>query len=77
MGRDISVISGNNDAALIASLHPHLTTFDVHAYEIGRLAVRQLALRMAYPGPQAESELMVPATLVEGESVATLPSCSA
>lgn len=72
VGRDISIISGNNDAALIAALHPRLTTFDIHAYEIGQLAVRQLAMRMAYPGPQRESELMIQSTLLEGESVANL-----
>jgi LacI family transcriptional regulator len=72
VGRDMSVISGNNDAPLIAGLHPHLTTFDVHAHEMGRLAVRQLAMRMSYPGQLPASELICDPTLVEGESVARL-----
>ena len=69
VGRDISVISGNNDYSLIAGLHPSLTTFDVHAEQIGRQAVRQLAMRLADPGARADTELMVQPTLVEGESV--------
>lgn len=73
IGEDLGIISGNNDAALIAGLHPRLTTFDVQADTLGQLAVRQLGLRLAWPGPMAESESMVPATLVEGESVVGLP----
>jgi LacI family transcriptional regulator, galactose operon repressor len=72
VGEDISVISGNNDAALIQSLYPHLTTFDIHAYDLGRLAVRQLALRMSYPGDYPDTETTLPPTLLEGASVAAL-----
>lgn len=72
VGEDISVISGNNDAALVAGLHPHLTTFDVHAYRLGQLAVRQLALRLSHPGPHPETEQMLEPTLHEGDSVAHL-----
>lgn len=72
VGSDVSVISGNNDAALIAGLHPHLTTFDIHADAIGQLAVRQLALRLACPGVLPDCELMVQPTLIAGESVAEL-----
>jgi len=71
-GRDLSVISGNNDAAMIAGLHPRLTTFDVHAQNMGRLAVRQLAMRMSYPGELPESELIYEPTLVDGQSVVRL-----
>jgi LacI family transcriptional regulator len=75
VGRDLSVISGNNDAPLIAGLHPHLTTFDVHAHDLGRLAVRQLAARMSDPsaGDLPDGELLVAPTLVEAGSVARLP----
>lgn len=72
VGRDISIISGNNDAALIAGLHPALTTFEVHAFEIGRMAVRQLAMRMSYPGDLPDCEVMIQPSPVEGESVANL-----
>jgi LacI family transcriptional regulator len=72
VGREISVISGNNDASLIAGLHPHLTTFDVHAHDLGRLAVRQLAARMADPVGLPDGEFLIAPTLVEAESVACL-----
>ena len=72
VGRDISVISANNDDSVIAGLHPHLTTFDVQAHEIGRLAVQQLAMRMAHPSDLPACELLIAPKLVEGESVARL-----
>ncbi len=72
VGRQISVISGNNDYSLIAGLHPNLTTFDIHAEQIGRLAVRQLAACMAEEYPRPDAELMIEPTLVEGGSVVTI-----
>ncbi|HYF34366.1 MAG TPA: LacI family DNA-binding transcriptional regulator [Prosthecobacter sp.] len=72
VGRDISVISANHDASIIAGLHPRLTTFDVQASEIGRLAVKQLTIRMTCPPDLPECELLIAPKLVEGESVARL-----
>ena len=46
VGKDISIVSGNNDAALIAGLHPALTTCDISAASIGEQAVRQLEMRL-------------------------------
>ncbi len=74
VGRDMSIISGNNDYSLIAGLHPNLTTFDIHAHELGRLAVRQLAMRMAERDQRPDTELMIEPTLVEGGSVVTIDS---
>lgn len=74
VGEDISVISGNNDAALIQSLYPRLTTFDVRAQDLGRLAVRQLAMRTSSEDEFPDTDLTLEPTLVEGESVATLPT---
>ena len=68
-GRDISVISANDDRSLIAGLHPDLTTYDIHASQIGRLAVRQLGVRMADPDAELFTDVMVQSTLVEGQSV--------
>jgi LacI family transcriptional regulator len=73
VGEDISVISGNNDAALIRCLHPRLTTFDIHAHELGRMAVRQLAMRISTSDEFPSTDLTIPPTLVEGDSVA--PRC--
>jgi len=76
VGEDISVISGNNDAALIQSLYPSLTTFDIHAQDLGRLAVRQLAMRISTPDPFPDTDLLIQPTVVEGESVATVSTHS-
>ncbi len=72
IGEEMSVISGNNDRALIAALHPSLTTFDIHAEQLGRLAVRQLANRLVQQQTETDMELTVASTLVEGESVVEL-----
>jgi LacI family transcriptional regulator len=72
-GRDIGVLSANNDRSLIAGLHPALTTFDIHASKIGRFAVRQLAARLADPEAEPCIEMMIEPTLVEGNSVVAAP----
>lgn len=72
VGEDISVISGNNDASLIQSLYPSLTTFDIHARELGRLAVQQMATRFSSKEALPDTELTLQPVLVEGESVACL-----
>jgi LacI family transcriptional regulator len=71
-GDDISVISGNNDQSLIQCLYPHLTTFDIHARQLGRLAVEQLRRRICLSNQLPETELTIAPTLVAGESVACL-----
>lgn len=69
VGRNISVISANNDVPIIAGLHPRLTTFDVKAHDLGRLAAQQLALRMSCPADIPACEILLASELVEGESV--------
>ncbi|MEX2577445.1 MAG: LacI family DNA-binding transcriptional regulator [Verrucomicrobiales bacterium] len=70
VGQDISIVSGNNDTSLIAGLHPSLTTCDVGAYEIGQLAVRQLAMRLRHGTELAEVEILTNPTLIRNASVA-------
>ena len=72
VGDEISVISGNNDWALIAGLHPSLTTFDIHASDIGRLAVHQMESRLRMKEPLPDAELTIEPHLVSRESVQTL-----
>jgi DNA-binding LacI/PurR family transcriptional regulator len=72
VGRDISVISANNDDSVIAGLHPRLTTFDVQAHEIGRLAAQQLAMRMTQSSDMPACEVLIAPKLIEGDSVARL-----
>ncbi|WP_437221904.1 LacI family DNA-binding transcriptional regulator [Planctomicrobium sp. SH661] len=69
VGEEISVISANNDESWIAGLHPSLTTFDIHAEQIGHLAVQQLVRRMLQPTETPDVEIQLEATFVERESV--------
>lgn len=72
MGRDVSVISCNNETSIISSLSPKLTTVDVHAEAIGQMAVNQLLWRIQN-GPVPQSmQILVEPTLVPGHSVADL-----
>ncbi len=77
VGEDISVISGNNDKALIEGLYPNLTTFDIHAHDLGQLAVRQLAMRINSPEELPDAELTREPTLVEARSVASIEKSQA
>ncbi len=70
VGRDFSLVSGNHDTALIAGLHPSLTTCDVDAVAIGQHAVRQLALRLRHGPKMPEMDILLHPRLVKGESVA-------
>lgn len=69
VGRDLSVISCNNETPLLAGLYPQLTTIDIHAEAIGRRTVDQLAWRMTHRGQPANDVALEP-SIVEGESVA-------
>ena len=70
-GREISLMSCNNDRPLLMGVYPALTTIDVHADDIGYRAVDQLAWRIAHrDGPWFDTG--IEPTLVEGESVAEL-----
>lgn len=71
VGRDLGMVSCNREPALLAGLHPALTTIDIRAEEIGRRAVAQLAWRMAHPG-EAPVEIGVEPVLAEGNSVLPL-----
>lgn len=77
VGDEISIISGNNDQALIAGLHPALTTYDIHAHDIGRLAVHQMESRLRMKASSQslpDVDLLIDPHLVEGNSVRILKS---
>ncbi len=67
IGKDISVISANNELPLLSALFPALTTIDVQAERIGELAVKQLAQRFSDNSETIERNL--DPRLVEGGSV--------
>ena len=71
-GRDVSVVSCNNEHSLLANLHPSLTTIDVHAEAIGRRAVDQLLWRIRHPEETLACQVLVEPTLVERKSVAAI-----
>jgi DNA-binding LacI/PurR family transcriptional regulator len=70
-GRDISLMSCNNEQPLFMGIHPTLTTIEVHAEDIGRRAVDQLAWRIGHRD-EVTCEISLEPTLIEGESVLTL-----
>lgn len=72
VGEDISLISCNHEERLISGLHPSLTSIDIHPEEIGVAAVDQLAFAFSAPARGASVEVMIEASLVEGDSVKTL-----
>lgn len=72
-GRDISVISVNNEQAIVNALYPSLTTIDVQAEEIGRLAVQQLAHRLGSVTFGSTMERNLDPIIIPGESVTQLP----
>jgi LacI family transcriptional regulator len=76
VGRELSVVSCNNDGALLAGLYPSLTTIDVHAEYVGRRAVDQLIWRMSHRDMPVD-DIGVEPTLHGGESVSTIPSAHA
>lgn len=72
VGRDVSVISCNNERPHLMNLHPLVTTIDVHAETVGRRAVDQLLWRIQHPDDINSVQVLIEPSLVEGQSVATL-----
>ena len=74
VGTDVSIVSCNNEQSLSATLHPALSSIDVHAEVIGRRTVEQLLWRMREPAGSPSCQILVEPTLVERASVASLAS---
>lgn len=72
VGVDVSVISCNNEKSMTASLHPALTSIDIHAEAIGRRSVDQLLWRIAHPHEEHDIQVLIEPSLAVGESVATV-----
>lgn len=64
-GKDIEVVSCNNEVVLLAGLMPRPATVDIHAAEIGRKAVQRLLWRIRNPEKPADTLLITP-SLVAG-----------
>jgi len=72
MGVDVGVVSCNNEVSIISTLHPGLTTLDVHAETIGQAAVSQLLWRIQNPESAMSMQVLIEPTLVERASVRQL-----
>jgi LacI family transcriptional regulator len=70
VGRDVSVISCNNEKPIVQALKPPLTTVEVNAREIGSRSVEQLLRQMAHPQETLTHTLLLEPSIVPGESVA-------
>jgi DNA-binding LacI/PurR family transcriptional regulator len=68
IGRDVSLMSCNNERSLLMGVHPTLTTIDVRAAEIGERAIDQLAWRMMH-AEGAAVDIGLEPQLIPGESV--------
>ena len=62
-GKDIEVVSCNNEMVLLAGLVPRPATVDIHAAEIGRRAVQRLLWRIRNPGKPPDTLLIAPSLL--------------
>lgn len=69
IGKDLSLVSCNNELPLLAGLYPEVTTIDICAEQIGGQAVEQLIWRLSHPDSPAVTVSVQP-RLVEGMSVA-------
>jgi DNA-binding LacI/PurR family transcriptional regulator len=73
VGRDISVVSVNDERAIIDSLYPALTTINVRPETVGERAVDQLVWRLDERHQSEPAvEVSVEPVLVEGKSVQSL-----
>jgi LacI family transcriptional regulator len=64
-GKDIEVVSCNNEQRLLNGLIPQPATIDIHAEEIGKKAVEQLLWRIEHPGTDLMTILLSP-KVIEG-----------
>lgn len=69
VGRDVCLISCNNEKPLVRALKPALTTIDVGAARIGGRAVEQLLWRLRNPLDDSTQTLLYDTALEVGDSV--------
>lgn len=65
LGREMDVVSCNNEQMLLSHLYPRPATLDIHAERIGQKAVEQLLWRIENPGAPRATTALEP-TLVAG-----------
>jgi DNA-binding LacI/PurR family transcriptional regulator len=67
-GRDIDVISCNNEMSYLVGLDPRPATIDIGAETIGRRSVEQLLRRIKHPEELRQVQIAVTPMLVEGSA---------
>lgn len=72
VGRDVGLVSCNDERSLVMGLDPPLTTINVRAEVIGQNAVGRLHWRLSHPEDKTPCRLLIEPVLVERESVPTL-----
>lgn len=65
-GKDIDIISCNNERPLLAHLHPIPATIDIYAESVGHKAVQQLLWRIEHP-LAARQNILIDPQLVRGD----------
>jgi DNA-binding LacI/PurR family transcriptional regulator len=68
-GRDVGIISCNDERSLIMSLNPGLTTINVGAEVVGRNAVARLAWRLAHGNEDSAVRILIEPKLTVRDSV--------
>ena len=64
-GKDLDVISCNNEEAYLAGLHPRPATIDIGAELMGRRSVEQLLRKIRHPGETRQVQIAVSPVLIE------------
>ncbi|MEN9631622.1 MAG: hypothetical protein RL077_26 [Verrucomicrobiota bacterium] len=73
VGRDVGLVSCNDEKSLIMGLNPPLTTVNVCAEAVGRNAVARLLWRIRQPADEIAVEVLIQPVLTERGSVPTRP----
>jgi DNA-binding LacI/PurR family transcriptional regulator len=66
VGKDIDIISCNNEVSLLAGLHPRPATIDLQPALIGRRAMERLRYRIQNPNDESRITLEILPKLIEG-----------
>lgn len=67
IGKDVDIISCNNESQLLAGLNPRPATIDLQSEIIGRKAVECLCWRIKHPEDETHITMEIPPKLVESQ----------
>ncbi|MBN1361106.1 MAG: LacI family DNA-binding transcriptional regulator [Sedimentisphaerales bacterium] len=64
IGRDLEIVSCNNETPLLVGLEPRPTSIDIQPEEIGKKAVEQLRWRILHPDEESQITIEVPPKVI-------------